>query len=246
METFARFLDECSGADTVITYFSGHGWLRADRLYLPLHDDVSKRVNRVDLKQLVHDFQQCDAMHRLVILDCCHATEGAGSGWTFDRSDRCLVLAASKFLEGAKESPELGGSIMTTKLVELLGSPPQSAMDGRGQVSVQRLFQRLYESVDAFRRDRPSETIPLPNLIGNMAADFPLGKPSDSRATIVLSKISAHPGWSLRQLEEVCQMSPEEFQLTVDELRQAAYIDAWNNVPILCNKGRQLLATKTG
>lgn len=241
LETFAQFLDDCSKPDTAIIYFSGHGLPRGGRLFFPLRDETARRVNRIDLNQVLRDFQDCDAQNRLVVLDCCHATASDKTEWNLSRSDKYLILAASRITEAAKEVDALQGGLMTTNLVDLLACPPDSAT-AAGPIYVQGMFHELERRIERYRDRHPDEQIFPPNLLGNAGVDFPLGTPPLSHSALVLRAVAENKGMDAQRLATVCSaLSDADFATALARLRAEKCVDVLHDWVFLLDNGRKRL-----
>jgi hypothetical protein len=71
----ATQLGRARPGDTVVLFFSGHGVIRAGQAYLVPRDCNVKDIpgTAVPIADLVEMFSECQARHRMLILDCCHA-----------------------------------------------------------------------------------------------------------------------------------------------------------------------------
>ena len=72
---FDSWLDQISQEDTLIVYFSGHGYLHRGNLVLVVGDDET-RNSKYNVNLLTDGLADCTARHKLLILDCCHSGRG--------------------------------------------------------------------------------------------------------------------------------------------------------------------------
>jgi len=234
LEAFAGFLDGCAKTDTAIVHFSGHGVRLGGRLFFQLTDDSSKHASRIDLNQLVRDFQDCAAGHRLVILDCCHASHAAKIAWP-EHSDRYLVLVASRTGDTAREAEDLEGGLLTTFLVDLLANPPHSAIADDGQIHIRGLFPDLHQRTKDYLAAHPQGAgDSLPDLIGNETIRIPIGAPPTSHPAKVLSLIREFRGANLAKLKAQCpELTESQFNAALDKLKSEGRVVVAYNIPTI-------------
>jgi len=158
--------------DSVLFYFSGHGFLRRDRSgeravgYLIPFDvrktdagdpDFATAINTtVDLVRNLRE--NCPARHKLLILDCCHSgsvfrlDEGVGGGRSLDEAFGPDLFRAAAFqgLTASREGQlasdgraQAVHSPFTKALLYALSSIPQKQIGGRSHFTVSELFHEM-------------------------------------------------------------------------------------------------------
>jgi tetratricopeptide (TPR) repeat protein len=157
-----------SPEDSVLFYFSGHGYLARDRAvgYLIPFDvrktdsgapDFATAINTSDV--LVNNLRaDCPARHKLLILDCCHSgsvfriADAIGGGRSPDEAiDRELFRAAAFQAITASREGQLASdgdarsdhSPFTKALLHALYTIPQRRLDGRPSFTNSELFHEM-------------------------------------------------------------------------------------------------------
>jgi tetratricopeptide (TPR) repeat protein len=164
--------DSISSSDSVLFYFSGHGLQVGEPkklTLLPANAHLSGGVpdhRKVDIDDLFDSLTRCHAMHKLLVLDCCHAggvfeikLPGANQNAVFvDRpgdddvtkeSPAFQAMASSHSIQTASDG---GGrnSPFTDALVKSLKTLPNRT--GHKPFAVTRLFSRLTMLLNAPRQ----------------------------------------------------------------------------------------------
>ncbi len=163
---------ECDVDDSLLVYFAGHGALEGGKLYL-LWDTTDIDYipfTSFHVRWLQDALDLCQARHKLLILDCCHA--GAAKGVrTFDQvrvdeliaSNTNQILFASDRFERAREFDEYKGSFLANGI--------KSVIEVNEQVTSSSLVSML--RTKAFEHNRlPQPSVPVPFLFGQQSGDF--------------------------------------------------------------------------
>lgn len=160
VQALRTFLEEVDGGDALI-YFSGHGFVVADKLnqwenlkkgYLVTSDSQIETiaVHGIPFDSLNTLFRKSNLNSLVLLLDCCHA----GSYLERDLVEQTLtafgsqkdyyLIAACRATEKAYEGePEQENSVFTEALLEGLA---KERADNDGQISCDRLFDYIYKS----------------------------------------------------------------------------------------------------
>lgn len=90
-----RLATSCERSDLLMVHFSGHGKVWGGHLYLICNTtQVSPRPllsTAININQIKDILDQCNAKHKLLVLDCCHASIAhAGGAW---RGEQELEIA---------------------------------------------------------------------------------------------------------------------------------------------------------
>ena len=234
-EAFFSFLDECGRADTAILYFAGHGLAEADRLFFVLDDDTSRRSNLVDLSQTLKDFGTCPANNRLVILDCCNASHAAHAHWKLAPSERHLLLGAARFLENARESSRIQGGVLTHYICASLKASARPARC----VTIRSLYDEVCRGIDEHNQQYPLERAPTPVLLGQLD-DFVIAEMNEGVWTRILEHLERGPS-GRRELRGFCDLSQEQLNELLDDLKGSTYVGEMDGVLFLAPKGRRRL-----
>lgn len=142
VETIGEFFAAADRDDCLLFYYSGHGRIDLDGdFYLCAHDsDTAKphapKVSGVELAKIVH---HSPAALKIIILDCCYASEFKGGMWSprYFRGQGRFVLAAARrggpLVPDARTPQDL--SPFTAALIEALRRADLDA-DGDGYITV--------------------------------------------------------------------------------------------------------------
>ena len=174
---FDSMIDQAAQTDTLLLYFSGHALPEKGKLRFFLADDASRPANKLNINEWLESFSDCRASNKLIILDCCHASQGIAK-LQLELSDRYLVLAASERLGKSLELESLQASFFTHCLCQALDNPPQSVLKDGKNISVQNLHKWLSEEAQKHNGQNTIQ-VPIPKLFGSHT-DFALATlPSD-------------------------------------------------------------------
>lgn len=144
-DSLLRDLESCvgPGADVALFYFAGHGYAKANDVYLCTRDGTSVTPG-VQMSEVLTTIGQSSVAEVIIILDCCFS--GAAGGVPQLNSSAALlrsglsILAASRGDQTAAETSD--GGVFTTYLVAgLFGG----AADVIGKVTVAGLYSYLSE-----------------------------------------------------------------------------------------------------
>lgn len=160
VQALQTFLEEAGRGDALI-YFSGHGFVVADKLnqrqnrkkgYLVTSDSQIETIaaHGIPFDSLNNLIRDSNLSSLVLLLDCCHA----GSYLERDLVEQTLtafgsqkdyyLIAACRASEKAYEGlPEQENSVFTEALLEGLA---QERADRDGQISCDRLFDHIYKS----------------------------------------------------------------------------------------------------
>jgi hypothetical protein len=194
--------------DLLVVYFSGHGYLPKTGLYLLCGTTILTRclaTTAIPLSMVRSILENCATRTKILILDCCHSGAAASAVWgakaalespgsrldAETRDAASLVIAASERFSSARESPELGGGIMTSFLIEALQTPNGSDKDRDGRLSVADTMEWLRLRTREYNANRePHEQVDIPILYGDLRGDVYLtadfGTSASARAATVI------------------------------------------------------------
>ena len=192
LKRFEELIENCAKTDTLIFYFSGHGLLRKGKLDLVLADDTSTRSNKLPISAITDAFEECVALHKMIILDCCHS--GAShADWSPGSSDIYRILTASERLEKTKELDNLEASFLTYRIHQALTTPPVELLDDDHKIRINSLHQWLVTEAESHNGPGNSIKVPIPNLLDNAKANIEIATVTEEHKSKVdkTSKITA-------------------------------------------------------
>jgi NB-ARC domain/Caspase domain/MalT-like TPR region len=192
MRRFDDFIDQLYELDTVILYYSGHSWFNSGKLHFVLGEDISKRSNTIEIKYFTDAIAQSRATNKLIILDCCRASEFEQE-WKPSSTDAYRVLTASGKLEFAKEFEELQSGALTHFISQGLMKVDRELVNENDEVYLNKFYEWIKFETKKFNYEHNTE-IPVPNLLGNQKCDFPIA--------IVKSKQYLYDGKNKNQLND--------------------------------------------
>lgn len=147
--------------DTALFYFSGHGHVENDKLYLVGKNGVPGKLG-VCVPDLLKMADNSDVPKKIFILDCCFAGKAVYDGRDLANIGRnTIVMAACREGEYAKATVDM--SIFTGLLTNALEG---SAADVMGQVTMAGLHVRVTETM--------SKGIQSPVFVGNVHGFDPI------------------------------------------------------------------------
>jgi formylglycine-generating enzyme required for sulfatase activity/uncharacterized caspase-like protein len=163
--------------DTVLVFFSGHGFLD-DRAQGFLAPKDCRKANLAlssfrtdDLRDML---LQCQASQKLLILDCCHAGGNKGAddipsseelGGTFRKAEGLITLASCRKKQNSQEWRAKGHGLFTYFLAA--GMTGLADRDGNGIVDSDELYRYTFDEVPlAAQRELNKQQTPV-RLIGD-------------------------------------------------------------------------------
>jgi formylglycine-generating enzyme required for sulfatase activity len=168
----------CTTEDTFLVHFAGHGRSRNGELLLQLNGSTNDKPFTTHLvaSEIIKAFQECKALNKILILDCCNAGNVArkvgvrGVGTPVNelgvKSDTFDIVMASGFLESAFEVESLGGGFLSHALVEAVDDRFHEAdADGDRALSFEDVMSWLEKRAVEINKDR-HDKIPTPARLG--------------------------------------------------------------------------------
>jgi hypothetical protein len=186
----AEITEACFEDDTLILYFSGHGFVERGGLLLMLDNtDIKKPLSTaLHADSIVRALRFCPAKRKLLVLDCCHAgmvfadgrfKSGIGSrvadfvGTEDQEFDSFIALMASDRLEKARELDEFGGSFLSKSICSALGDEFFNAdIDNDGALDLTDLKKWLIDKTNEHNRLPHLPKIPIPFVFGRERGRF--------------------------------------------------------------------------
>lgn len=181
----ADWLEIARPGDTVLVFFSGHGFLDEEkRGFLALQDTELDNLSNTSLaaQHLRDMLHRCQASQKILVLDCCHAaTERGGPstgpsseeiGRAFDNAKGLITLASCGKEEFSLEWPDKGQGLFTHHLDQ--GMRGAADANGDGYVTSGELYEYTFAQVRAaaqrvFGRKQQPRQIRGPDVIGTFA-----------------------------------------------------------------------------
>jgi len=171
LSRFEEMLDGCDKTDTVIFYFSGHGIIDRGRLYLITGETFSNEKNKIPVNTITDPLERCNAIDKLIILDCCHAGRSTAE-WTPSQFDAYRILIAANPLEQAKELEDLQASFMSHRIHQALTNPVSDVVDDDGKIRINALSLWLRKEAEHHNGIADSKKVPLHYLMGSDRANI--------------------------------------------------------------------------
>jgi len=138
------FIGDC---DTVLLYFSGHGFLNEFGGYI-VTPDFNKYDEGVPMDDILTLANKSSIKNKIIILDCCHSGAMGKPDVSDNKSilsDGLTILTASRDTETANEIN--GHGVFTNLLLEALNG---GAADLRGQISPGGIYSFIDRSLGAW------------------------------------------------------------------------------------------------
>jgi hypothetical protein len=183
LSRFEGVANSCAPGDTLLFYFSGHGWLQRGQLYLIWHaSDLMRPVSTaISMTAVKSIFANTRAAVRILVLDCCHS--GAAGEPAFKslrvpqgeslgdaaRSSASLILAACARTSTTRELADTQSGFLTNLLVAALSDKfKQADHDRDGRLSLQDLLNWLEAETSRYNESqRAADKIDVPELYGD-------------------------------------------------------------------------------
>jgi|GEM_PF-3656388 len=169
---FDSFVDDCKKNDTIIFYFSGHGFTPKGSLQLVIGEELTKNKDQISIDYITGLIEECKAENKLIILDCCQAN-AITNNWNPSQSERYRILTASEKLEKGKEIDAFKASFLTFYIHKALYNS-ETIFNHKETISINDIYIWLSEQTEIFNSQNNSIKVPFPNLLGNQKINFPL------------------------------------------------------------------------
>lgn len=171
LRKFDEFIDNATKTDTLIFYYSGHGYSPKGTLFLVLKDDLKKNQNLIEITHILSAFENVRAPNRLVILDCCNA---GNLPWNPEQPEQYRILTATEFLQQGKEFEELKAGFLSFYICKAFTESLQDVRNEQGKVYINTLFEWLNAQVKGHNNNINSSKVPEFSLLGNQGRNFEL------------------------------------------------------------------------
>ena len=171
MGEFWDFIGGSTEIDTLIFYFSGHGRIQNGELLLLFNEgNLNNIKNQLWIGDITKGFENCQAVNKLIILDCCNAG-AAADNWNPKQSENYFIMTASERLQLTKEIDNLEASFLTYYIYQALTEPTSEISDQDNLVHINNLYQWLKQKAKEHNINNEIR-VPLPNLLGNQKHNF--------------------------------------------------------------------------
>lgn len=156
--TVSKWLDNRSANDTILVYFSGHGFRDPQgNMYLaPLDTDPANLAGTgVPVSWFRDQIAKCKASLKMLVLDACHAgsTKGAGQETNFGQQDLALFEKLEGVITLASSTAEQPSQMWDEKQQSLFsywlnqGLKGHADEDGNGEVNIDELYDYVHRNV---------------------------------------------------------------------------------------------------
>jgi tetratricopeptide (TPR) repeat protein len=181
-----RLATSCERSDLLIVHFSGHGKVWGGNLYLICNEtEIDARLfeaTAINISRLKTILDLCNAKHKLLVLDCCHAgTAHAGGTWRGEQEletalqdikgsvsailSACAAHKPTRELDTLELYLEKGAGFLSWALAAAC-SEHFANVSREGALSLSDILSWLPEVRDKINLDlRSDEQVPLPRLL---------------------------------------------------------------------------------
>lgn len=147
LNTEIRNLFDCK-CDTVLLYFSGHGFMHSSGGYI-VTPDYSEGDEGILMDNILNQANSSQATNKIIILDCCHSgafgSPKLTNGNLTQISEGVTILTASRDNESAMESNGCG--LFTSLLLDGLNG---SASDLMGNITLANIYSFVDSALGAW------------------------------------------------------------------------------------------------
>lgn len=197
---FESLAEGCSPGDSLVFYFSGHGYLRRGQLYLVLDNSClnSPVSSCIPVSLIKTIFANTRASLRMMVLDCCHSGAAAESIYAKStavsigdslnmtaRENASIILAACGKTATTREVDKFQMGVLTKFFTDSLSRDFDNAdIDNDGMLSISDLMGYIHNKVLDFNRDNPNSKMNMPELYGEVRSGVyltvePLGEANE-------------------------------------------------------------------
>ena len=188
---FETLANKCKQDDTLLFYFSGHGYLNHGQLYLLFNQSDLERLvtTSIPISLVKSIFSYSKARAKVMILDCCHSAAATGS--IFKSKGRLDVNITEPLIEASRESasaiitacgrfavtreiPEYESGYLTYHLVQALTDKFKEAdIDKDDLLSTNDFSEWIVNETDRFNEKREVEKrLEYPKVIQEVAGNL--------------------------------------------------------------------------
>lgn len=193
IEDFRRLLyltaESCTHDDTFICFYSGHGILDKNKLFLVWHETEINRLlmTAVPVSAFTEAMEYSKAKNKLLVLDCCHAGAATAEGFRelskvsvkkVIEPSNYLVLMASDRFNSARELDSIGGGFLSQELCAALERSYHSAVGDDHRLSVTDVKEWLHDQAVRHNEENgPQLAVEIPYLFGQLGSNFYIDVP---------------------------------------------------------------------
>jgi Caspase domain len=186
----AEWLKKAGPKDTVLVFFSGHGFLdNAGRGFLSATDSERDNLGPTSLstEELRDMLRRCRATQKVLVLDCCHAGVAKAVGGTgpssqelgnsFRLAEGLITMASCRKNELSYEWDAKGHSLFTYFLAEGLSGAADKAGNRDGVVDSDELYAYTLDNVSVVgQQELNAQQSPVRIMLDDVVGRFALAR----------------------------------------------------------------------
>ena len=162
LRKLSETIDCLSSTDTLIVYYTGHGFLHNKTISFKV-DNRGKSTDNVSIVELIENTSSVKTENIVLIFDCCYATAVESPWKNYATENHMLFLPSSK-LEAVEELEEYRASFFTYCLCSALNSNTE-ALYRNNKITLDSLYTVTRQYAIEYNRTNAT-TMPIPELIG--------------------------------------------------------------------------------
>lgn len=163
--------DQLSSIDTLIIYYTGHGYLGKGKTWFKLGAS-NKTEDSMSVDALMDTVSNAKTNKIVYIFDCCYAA-GTAESWKKYADDKHLLFLPSNKLEEVAEVEEYQASFFTYCIYKALESKSEILYEN-GKITLKTLYDATKANAIQYNKEK-SATMPLPELFGGLSKDVTIG-----------------------------------------------------------------------
>lgn len=171
LQKLGEIIDELGSTDTLIVYYTGHGFLRQGKINFKL-EQGNKTSAFLSVNELLENTSSAKTDSVVLIFDCCYAT-ATEAAWKDYASDNHILFLPSKKLEPVAELEEYEASFFTYCIYSALENNAE-ALYQDNKITLENLYSVTKKNVIQYNKEK-SATMPTPELFGSISKEIILG-----------------------------------------------------------------------
>lgn len=171
LEMLSSIVDQLGSTDTLIVYYTGHGFLKKGRVIFQVGDE-RKSANHLSIIDLIEATTEAKTDNVILILDCCYAT-ATEAFWKDYASDNHILFLPSSKLESVEELEEYKASFFTYCICSGIKSK-QELLYTDDKITLDNLYNVTKENAIRYNKEKATN-MPIPELFGGRRKQIVLG-----------------------------------------------------------------------
>lgn len=204
-----ELLDQLGSTDTLIIYYTGHGYLKKGKIAFKL-EKKGTVSDFVSVDEILISASEAKTDSIVLIFDCCYAS-ATETAWRDYADDTYALFLPSNKLEPVEELEEFQSSFFTYCICDSLESK-DGALYKENKITLENLYNVVNKYVYLYNKNNNSR-MPIPELYGARSKEITIGyKKQKSYNDIFEEKVRCYLGDFIYCIEKCDQLCNQEQQ----------------------------------